>query len=389
MMTGEPSRDAAGGLLTIDLRALAANYLDIARRASPSRTAAVVKADAYGVGAEKVARCLERAGCGDFFVAHLQEALALKPILSPAARLYVLNGLQPGAEADCAAAGVIPVLNGLGQARRWRDLASARGAVLPAAVQIDSGMARLGLSSADLDALLADTSFFDQVEIVLVMSHLACSDDPDAASNAEQRARFASQADRLPAAPRSLANSGGVFLDASHHGDLVRPGVSVYGVSPHGGLNPMRAVVRLDAKVIQVRDVAAGERVGYGLTYARETPGRIATIAVGYADGWPRHLSNAGAAYYQGVRLPIAGRVSMDSITLDVSALAERGLALALGDVVELLGPHQTLEDVARAAGTIPYEILTGLGRRYHRTYVEDPVMLQPSLASNLSEVRS
>lgn len=388
-MTDGPSRDMAGGLLSIDMTALAANYLDLARRAWPSRTAAVVKADAYGLGARQVAPVLERAGCEDFFVAHLEEALALKPALSPGAKLYVLNGLQPGAEAACAAGGVIPVLNGLEQARRWRDLAVSWGAALPAVIQIDSGMARLGLSEADLDELLADTTFFDEVSLAVVMSHLACSDEPGAASNAGQRARFTALADRLPAAPRSLANSGGIFLDPSHHGDLVRPGVSLYGVSPHDGPNAMRAVAALDAKVIQTRDVAAGERVGYGLTYARDTPGRIAIIAVGYADGWPRHLSNRGAAYYQGVRLPIAGRVSMDSITLDVSALAERGLTLALGDTVELLGPHQTLEDVARDAGTIPYEILTNLGRRYHRTYVEDPTMQQLPVSPRQADARS
>lgn len=381
-MKGQRSRDLAGGLLSIDLSALAANYLDLARLVSPSKTAAVVKADAYGLGARQVAPVFERAGCEDFFVAHLEEALALKPKLSPLSKLYVLNGLQRGAEAICASRGVIPVLNGLEQAWRWRDLAISLGAPLPAVIQVDSGMARLGLSASDLDELLADAAFFDHVSLALVMSHLACSDEPGAASNAAQRARFKALADRLPVAPRSLANSGGMFLDASHHGDVVRPGVSLYGVSPDAGVNTMRPVVRLEAKVIQVRDVAAGDRVGYGLTYAREAPGQIATIAVGYADGWPRHLSNRGAAYYQGVRLPIAGRVSMDSITLDVSALAERGLTLTLSDTVELLGPHQTLEDVARDAGTIPYEILTNLGRRYHRTYVEDSMMQRFSVSA-------
>jgi alanine racemase len=389
MMIGELSRDMAGGLLTIDLTALADNYRQLARRAAPSKTAAVVKADAYGLGAARVAHCLQATGCEDFFVAHLHEALALKPVLLPGARLYVLNGLQPGAEAECFTAGVIPVLNGLDQARRWRDLAVSSGRALAAAVQIDSGMARLGLSARDLDELLAEVAFFDHISLVLVMSHLACSDEPRAASNAEQKARFTRLADRLPAAPRSLTNSGGIFLNAAYQGDLVRPGVSLYGVAPQHGPNSMRAVVRLDAKVIQVRDVAAGERVGYGLTYARETSGQIATIAVGYADGWPRHLSNSGAAYHQGVRLPIAGRVSMDSITLDVTALVERGLTLGLGDVVELLGPHQTLEDVARDADTIPYEILTSLGRRYHRTYVEDSAMQQLPVSPREAEVRS
>lgn len=374
MMNGQILDIAAGGRLTVDLGALAANYRQLARRAAPARTAAVVKADAYGLGALKVAPALEAAGCEDFFVAHLSEALALRPALRPASRLYVLNGLQPGAEAACAAAGVTPVLNGLEQAWCWRDLAAALGRPLPAAVQVDSGMSRLGLSPAEVDRLADEPGFFAHVPAALVMSHLACSDEPGRASNDDQRRAFHALAGRLPPAPLSLANSGGVFLGAVFHGDLVRPGVALYGAAPSiGRPNPMAPAVRLHARVIQVREVAAGQGVGYGLTYARDAPGRIATVAVGYADGWPRSLSNRGAAFFGGVRLPIAGRVSMDSMTLDVTALARRGARLGLGDEVELLGPHQTLEEVAEQAGTIAYEILTNLGRRYRRDYLEAP----------------
>ncbi|MDR3506963.1 MAG: alanine racemase [Caulobacteraceae bacterium] len=360
-----------GASLTIDLAAIVANYRLLCAQAAPARTAAVVKANAYGLGAEQVAGALQRAGCRDFFVAHLHEALSLKPTLAPGAVFYVLNGLQPGAQAACADAGIIPVINSLEQAKLWRDLAAERGVVLPAAVQVDSGMARLGLMAADVAVLAADTDFFSHVSLALVMSHLACGDEPGAASNAEQLGRFEALAGQLPPAPRSLANSGGIFLPVGFHGDLARPGVSLYGCAPNDAPNPMRPVVRLDARVIQVRQVAAGEGVGYGLTYHRERPGQIATIAIGYADGWLRSLSNVGGAYSHGIRLPIAGRVSMDSITLDVTALIEQGFTLGLGDEVELLGPHQTLEDVARDAGTIPYEILTGLGQRFHRTYLE------------------
>jgi alanine racemase len=355
----------------------------------PAATAAVVKADAYGLGAIRAAPALEAAGCRDFFVAHLSEALAVRPALGDQTRLYVLNGLQPGAEAACAAAGVMPVLNSLEQAWRWRDLAVTQGRPLPAGLQIDTGMARLGLPPGDVDFLAAEPSFFDHAPLALLMSHLACSDEPDRSSNVEQLEAFERLTARLPPARLSLANSGGMFLEAAFHGDLARPGVCLYGAAPNADRpNPMAPVVRLDARVIQVRDVAAGQGVGYGLTYARETPGQIATIAVGYADGWPRHLSNAGAAYYRGVRLPIAGRVSMDSITLDVSALTERGIVLHLGDEVELIGPHQTLEDVAAQAGTIPYEILTSLGHRYHRTYVESPPV-RNAAAAPIEAVRS
>ena len=341
-------------------------------RQNGGQVVAVVKADAYGLGADRVAPALQAAGCLDFFVAHLSEALALKAPLARNARIYVLNGLQPGAEAACAEAGVIPVINSLEQARLWRALAERLGRPLPIALQVDSGMSRLGLSPADIDRLVADPSFFERAPLALLMSHLACADEPDSPANPQQLAAFEAAAAKLPAARRSLANSGGVFLQAGFHGDLARPGVALYGAAPNTDRpNPMAPVVGLTARVIQVRDVAAGQAVGYGLTYARETPGRIATIAVGYADGWPRSLSNRGAAFHRGVRLPIAGRVSMDSLGLDVTALADHGLSLRLGDEVELIGPHQTLEDVAQQAGTIPYEILTSLGRRYHRTYLE------------------
>src|SRR5690606_4820697 len=191
----------------------------------------------------------------------------------------------------------------------------------------------------------------------------------DHPANQSQLAQFERLARRLPPAPRSLANSGGSFLAPAFHQDLVRPGISLYGVAPHPGRSsPIRPVVRLEAKIIQVRAIPAGQGVGYGLTYAPGQSARIATIGVGYADGWLRHLSNRGAAYYNGVRLPIAGRVSMDSITLDITALPEG--ALQAGDVVELIGPHQPLEAVARDAETIPYEILTSLGRRYAREWL-------------------
>ncbi len=370
-MTTDLQDIAAGGHLTIDLAAVVANWRLLSSRLLSGVAAAVVKADAYGLGAARVAPSLEAAGCEDFFVAHLSEALELKRHLQNGSRLYVLNGLQPGAEVPCAEAGVIPVLNSLEQAQRWRKMATLFDRTLPAALQVDTGMNRLGLSPPEVDQLVADPDFFRDTPLALLMSHLACSDEPGAAANAHQLRTFNAVAARLPKARRSLANSGGVFLEEAFHGDLARPGVALYGAAANGARpNPMQPVIRLDARVVQVRDIEAGQGVGYGLTFARSEAGRIATIAVGYADGWPRQLSNVGAAYYQGLRLPIAGRVSMDSITLDVSVLAAMGLNLRLGDEVELLGPNQTLEDVARDAGTIPYEILTSLGHRYSRTYL-------------------
>ena len=374
---------AAGGRLTVDLKAIADNYRALDAKASASTAAAVIKADAYGLGAQRVGAALAAVGCRDFFVAHLSEALSVRETLPADARLYVLNGLQPGAEAACAASGVIPVINSLEQARRW---AWSGGGGRPAALQIDSGMARLGISGPDVVALAADKALLDRLSIKLIMSHLACADEPGRPANRLQAERFRLMAAHLPPAPLSLANSGGVGLGEAFHMDLVRLGVSLYGVDAAPGADPsMTPVVQLSARVIQVRSVRAGDGVGYGLDYARDTPGDIATIAVGYADGWPRSLSGRGKAYFRGVALPIAGRVSMDSITLDVTALSERGIKLELGDEVELLGPHQNLAAVAADAGTIPYEILTGLGRRFHRSYAESSAMLKSDLLRRAS----
>lgn len=356
----------AGGLLTIDLHALVENYRALAALAAPARCAAVVKADAYGLGVATVAPALVRAGCRDFFVAHLSEALDLAPHIGTEAEIYVLNGLQPGSESLCAEAGIVPVLNGLEQVAAWRELAARVDRALPAVLQVDSGMSRLGLSTGEVEVLTEGEGSLAGIELRLVMTHLACGDEADSAYNPEQLARFLDLAARLPKAPLSIANSGATAIGGDFRQDLVRPGVALYGVGPTAGrANPMKPVVRLEARVIQTRAVPAGTPIGYGCTLVSDRPMRLATIAVGYADGWPRCLSGVGAAYKGSVRLPIAGRVSMDSIILDVSGLPEG--ALTLGDMVELIGPNQTLEMVAADAGTIPYEILTGLGRRYAR----------------------
>ena len=359
----------ASARLIVDLDAILANYAMIVERVAPARAAAVVKADAYGLGAAVVAPALARAGCRDFFVALLSEALELKPLLPADARIYVLNGLAPGAEHACAAAGVRPVINTLDQARRWADQARRSGRRCPAAVQVDSGMSRLGLEAGDVEQLAADPAFSDAVEVVLVMSHLACADNPADASNEAQRRRFAELAERLaPGAPRSLANSGGSLAEAAFHCDLVRPGIALYGGEPiDGGASGLKPVVTLEARVAQVRTIPAGAGVGYGLTYIAPDQRRIATIGLGYADGWPRRLGDRAAAFWRGQRLPIIGRVSMDSMGIDISALPLG--AIAEGDFVELIGPEQTLQAVADLAGTVTYEILTSLGRRFARIY--------------------
>jgi len=363
-----PDSRIAAALLRIDPDAIIANYRSIAERVAPARVAAVVKADAYGLGAARVAGALAEAGCRAFFVAHLFEAVALKEVLPRDAALYVLNGLQPGSEPDCAALGIVPVLNALDQVDRWAAHARALGRDLPAVLQVDSGMARLGLSAADVAALCNSPEHLAGIRLTLLMSHLACADDPHAGANAAQLGVFDGLAARFPGVPRALSNSGGAFLDRPFHFDWVRAGIALYGGAPEGRApSPMRPVLSLLARIIQVRDLPAGTGVGYGHSFTAERPTRIATIGVGYADGWLRALSNRGSAFIGGRRVPIAGRISMDSMTLDATGVPET--LLTPGSLVELIGPHQSLDDVAADAGTIAYEILTQLSARYAREY--------------------
>ena len=362
--------DAAGALLTIDLGAIAANYRLLQRRIGAARCAAVVKADAYGLGAAKVAPALHAAGCRHFFVAHLEEAIALRRVLPPAAAIYIMHGVFAGGEAECVAHDLVPLSNSPAQLTRWAAQARQAGQPLPAVIQLDTGMARFGFAAADLAAIGDECR---ALALDFVMSHLACADTPGDPANADQRARFDALRGQLPPAPATLAASSGIFLGPPYHYDLVRPGAALYGVAPSAGApNPMQPVIRLDAKIVQLRDVPAGTPIGYGHTARTTAPARLATIAVGYADGYLRSGSNHGAAWFGEIALPIIGRVSMDSIVLDASA-ASPG-ALHEGSTVELIGPHRGVDAVAADAGTIGYEVLTSLGRRYHRRYIsEDP----------------
>lgn len=362
----------AGAILTIDLDAIVANWrLLQARVGSASRCvcAAVLKADAYGLGAAQVGPALAAAGCRQFFVAHLDEAIALRPLLPHDASVTVLHGPMPGSEPEFIAHGVRPVLNSRAQIDGWRALARRLDRELEAVVQVDSGMARLGLAPDELNALAATADAWAGVCVSLVMSHLACADEPAHPSNAAQLQRFQLARQQLPAAPASLANSSGIFLGADFHFDLARPGAALFGIAPvMGEPNPMHPVLRLDARVIQLRHVDAATPVGYGGAWLSARPTRIATVAVGYADGWLRSGSSRGAAWLGDIELPIIGRVSMDTITLDAGKVPDG--ALQPGMTVTLIGERNGIDRVAADAGTIGYEVLTGLGRRYARRHV-------------------
>lgn len=374
-----------GATLTVDLRAVRANYRLLRSRLRVSTLcASVVKADGYGLGATYVARALFAEGCRHFFVAHLDEGLALRPYLPRSAAIFILNGLPRGAEAECAAAGLVPVLNSLEQVEAWSDCARTLREPLPAVLQVDSGMNRLGLAAKDA-AFFAETHARSGVlDLRYIMSHLACADTPAHEANAIQVTTFRRLAALFPDVPRSLANSSGIFLGPDYHFSLARPGAALYGINPDpAAANPMQGVVRLTAKVIQLRDVIPGDCVGYGWDARARGEARLATLSLGYADGFHRAWGKGGAVFFEGLRLPVVGRVSMDSIVIDASAIAPGRLDAE--SEVEVIGDDQPVDDLASTAETIGYEVLTGLGSRYRRIYLgaEESVpspMLEDSL---------
>jgi alanine racemase len=353
-------------LLTANLDAVVSNWRLLGAAAGRAECAAVVKADAYGLGAVQVSTALEAAGCRTFFVAHSGEGLELRRALQPASRVFVLNGVPAGMECQLADAALTPVVNTLGDLAAWRSCAAARGKRLAIALQLDTGMARLGLAPQDVELIAADDSLLHGLSVQLVMSHLACADEKEHPANEAQRGEFERLRALLPDAPASLANSSGTFLGKGFHFDLLRPGAALYGINPTPwSANPMRQTLSLRARVIQTRRVRAGTPVGYGHRSVAARDATLATISLGYADGWPR---NAGTfAFHLGQPMPFLGRVSMDTIVLDMTDLTHMPRE---GDLIDIICPQQTVDDIAGASGTIAYEILTRFGRRFHRIYV-------------------
>jgi alanine racemase len=361
--------DHAGAVLSIDLDGICANYRLLCARASPAKCAAVLKSNAYGLGAVPVGKALYTAGCRHFFVAHLDEGLALRPYLNGDAAIFVLHGPPPGTECEFHRNNLIPVLNSIEQFAGWGRLAHAEGCRLPAIVQIDSGMSRMGLSAAEIDAWRLDPNLTDGIAVQFLMSHLACADQPENPMNQQQLERFRAARRALPAYPSSLANSSGIFLSKHFHFELVRSGAGLYGIAPiSGSANPMRPVVRLQARIIQTRVINPGDHVGYSMGYTAREVRQIATVAIGYADGWSRNMSNCGFSLVDGVRVPQVGNISMDSVTLDVSALAAG--RVAPGQLVDFIWTEHPVDAVAVLAGTIGYEVLTNLGPRISRQYI-------------------
>lgn len=350
--------------LTVRLGAIAENYRRCRALAGTAAVAGVVKADAYGLGFAEAARTLAGEGCDSFFVARLEEGIALRPVV-PAARIFVLDGVRPASAPALVAHNLTPVLNSLDEIALWSGEARGRDA----AIHLDTGMSRLGLPPDELAVLTAEAGQrLSHINLVLLMSHLACADDPKAAMNGLQRDRFRAALAQLPPAPASLASSGGLLLGRDYAFDLARPGIALYGGNPQAGQpNPFAVAARLTGRILQLRRVDKGESVGYGASFRAEGPMALATVALGYADGLMRALGNRGRGVLAGHSAPMVGRVSMDLVTLDVTKIPEP--LRSVGAEVELLGDTVTLEEAAAAAGTANYEILTALGARIARHY--------------------
>ena len=370
-VTAGPPAAEAGGILTVDLAALEANWRALGRRIMPSECAAVIKADAYGCGIEPVAGRLAKAGCKTFFVADLLEARRTRSA-APDAAIYVLNGLSPGTAPTVADLRARPVIGSMVELAEWDAFCSAQQWHGGAALHVDTGMNRLGITANEA-AALAPRIRSENHGITLLMSHLACAEVQDHPLNERQIALFREVRILYRGITSSLANSSGIFLGNAAHCDMTRPGVALYGVNPTPGRsNPMRPVIELQARIAQVRVVPKGDTVGYNAGWTAKRQTRLAVVAVGYADGYLRAASASdeapGAdAIVAGKRCPIAGRVSMDLIAIDITDLPDG--SARRGDLAKLIGDEISVDDVASAAGTIGYEVLTSLGKRYHRVY--------------------
>jgi len=354
------------GLLTVDLDALARNFATLRHAAAPGQCGAVVKADAYGLGLEPVARTLAAEGCSDFFVANVAEGVRLRALL-PNARIFVLAGVEPGTVATLRTAALIPVLNSLTQVREW--IAAGAPSDAPVVVHIDTGMSRLGLTRREVAALAADSATLAGLRIAYVATHFACADEPEHALNTEQRQSFDALRALLPSCPICIDNSASVLHDGIASGDLARAGIALYGGNPFIDRDKrLEPVVGLLSPILQLRDVVEPVSVGYGATYRIAPPARLATVGAGYADGYLRALGGRARVYVAGHYAPVVGRVSMDLLTVDVTDVPSE--AVAPGTLVELLGKHVAIDALAAAADTISYEILTRLGPRWQRRYV-------------------
>ena len=378
---------AANGVLTVDLGAIAANWKKLDSKGVPAECAGVVKADAYGCGLVPVTKTLADAGCKTFFVATLDEARAVRAI-APSAKIYVLDGFFSGTGDRFAALNCMPVIGDMGELAEWDAFRSTAGWLGTAAIHIDTGMNRLGLSVGEAQGLVQRMQTVNP-GISLVMSHLACAESLGHQMNAKQVSAFRDIASLFSGVSASLANSSGIFLGSHFLFDMIRPGAALYGVNPTPEAdNPMQQVIDLKARIVQVRHVAKGETVGYGATWTARRDTRIAVVAAGYADGYFRAASGidgtrSAEAIVAGQRCPIAGRISMDLTAIDVT---DATAPVRRGHMATLIGDGITIDELGHHFGTIGYEVLTSLGARYARVYNDAPPTAEPQALADSSD---
>lgn len=361
--------ETSRAVLTIDLGALGANYQILKEKiSSNARIGAVVKANAYGLGAGEVAKALAAEGCQDFFVSSPEEGIVVRRA-APLARIFILNGFYNSLADAYVEYTLVPVLGSFMEIEAYKKLAAKHGKRLSAWLSFNTRMNRLGLGAVETDKLIENLGMLEGIHVSGILSHFACADEKGHPMNETQYDLFEKIARHFPQAEKSLSNSSGLFRHSKYHYDVVRPGMALYGLNPTPETaNPMKPVVSLTAPVIRTRLVYKDAAVGYGATYKFNKDTWIATVSAGYADGIFWHLGNKGALYWNGIRCPIRGRVSMDLTTVDLSDVPE-GARPKPGDAMEILGVHQSADDLARDAGTIGYEVLTALGARYKREY--------------------
>ena len=359
----------SNSFLEINIDSIIHNYQLINNKVGNTECAAVLKADAYGMGASVIAKALDKAGCSTFFVATIDEGIELRACFSKNEKqIAVLSGLLEGSEDIFYSNKLTPVLNDTEQIKKWAIYNKQKKISAPSILHVDTGMNRLGLTINELYDIIKNPTELKELHVEWIMSHLACGDQPRDIMNEKQLSVFLNAKKEFPNVKASLANSAGVFLGQSYHLDMVRPGIALYG-SGSGSIpsKPLKQVIKLYSRILQIRTLSTGASVGYGASYRVSEATRVATVGLGYADGYLRSLSNCSWVFFNGLRLPVIGRISMDYITIDITQIASE--KIKTGDFIEIIGDKFTLDDLATVANTVPHELLTRLGTRHHRIY--------------------
>ena len=369
MMPLVDNHKISNSFLEINIDSIIHNYQLINNKVGNTECAAVLKADAYGMGASVIAKALDKVGCSTFFVATIDEGIELRACFSKNEnQIAVLSGLLEGSEDIFYSNKLTPVLNDTEQIKKWAIYNKQKKISAPSILHVDTGMNRLGLTINELYDIIKKPTELKELHVEWIMSHLACGDQPRDIMNEKQLSVFLNAKKEFPNVKASLANSAGVFLGQSYHLDMVRPGIALYG-SGSGSIpsNLLKPVIKLYSRILQIRTLNSGASVGYGASYRVSDATRVATVGLGYADGYLRSLSNCSWVFFNGVKLPVIGRISMDYITIDITKIASE--KIKTGDFIEVVGDKFTLDDLATVANTVPHEILTRLGTRHHRIY--------------------